>query len=91
MDSLSSVKGELLDQHSGHVSNLTSASEGLGRTLDKPQIPDFAFSLELRHSRDSLFDGHGFIEAVAVVEVDVKSAQAGQASFAGCASRRRRM
>jgi hypothetical protein len=43
-------------------------------------VPEFALFLELRHGGHRLLHRHGFVEAVAMVVVDVRGAEAGRAA-----------
>lgn len=43
-------------------------------------MPEFALFLELRHGGNRLLNRHGFVEAVAIVVVDVRGAEAGRAA-----------
>ena len=62
------------------------AANGGGRGFRKSEVTDLAFFHQARHGADGLFDGHGAVNAVLVVEIDGFDLQAPQARVAGLAN-----
>ena len=61
------------------------APDRVGRGLGEAEIADLPRPLELRHRADGLLDGHGAIDAVLVVEIDVVHAEAPERGVASLA------
>lgn len=71
-------EGRVLDLDGVNVGDLAGAAQGGGAALAQAEVLDLAGVLELLHGADGDLDGLVLVEAVAVVQVDVGQAQAGE-------------